>query len=66
MDSIGNTDRSVAAFKKKEALELYPCPIPGCRRYGRTLNGLYTHLYKDHIKKALINWILNKTQKERT
>ena len=65
MDSIGSTDRSVAAFKKAKHVTRYPCPIPGCPRSARTLNGLFTHLYRDHIKKDLITWILNRTQKER-
>ena len=46
--------------------EYIRCPIPNCWRGARSLDGLSTHLYKDHIKSELIKWILNhlKTTKE--
>ena len=35
-----------------------PCPIPGCRRKWRVVNGLRSHLYMDHNKAELIEKII--------
>ena len=57
-------ERTRAALLRDRS-HLVPCPIPHCKRNAQTLNGLYTHLYHDHLKKDLITWILNRLQKDR-
>lgn len=43
--------------------EMKPCPIPGCGRKWKTVDGLMAHLFQRHRKAELIKWILQRLEK---
>ena len=37
-----------------------PCPIKGCEKGWKTLDGLTAHLFQSHKKADLIKWMLER------
>lgn len=36
-----------------------PCPVPGCNFRAYKRDGLFSHLYNDHLKAEVITALLN-------
>ena len=43
-----------------------PCPVEGCRKNCRDIEGLFGHLYTQHNKSELIKTILREKGRRRT